>query len=320
MAFDPKIAVVAIGGNATFPPHIRGTAEEQLAIVGASCRRLVDLVGAGYRFAITHGNGPVVGNILIRMFKAAETVEPMPLDVCVADTQGGIGYIIQQSMINALREAGWNTPVASVVTQVEVDAADPAFANPTKPVGPYCDEAEARRIEADTGWRFAEDPQGRGYRHVVPSPDPRAILEVEAIRALLDAGAIPIAAGGGGIPVIRSGGAVRGAPAVIDKDLAGAALALDLQAGTFLILTGVEKVALDFGTPNARFLDRITVDEARRYLDEGQFPDGSMGPKIRAALKYIEGGGKETVISSLDHIMDALAGKTGTRIVRSPGA
>ena len=314
MAFDPKLAVVAIGGNATFPPHIRGTAEEQFEIVGASCRLLVDLVAAGYRFAITHGNGPVVGNILIRMLAAADTIAPMPMDVCVADTQGGIGYIIQQSLRNALRAAGRSNPVVSMVTQVEVDPADPAFTNPTKPVGPYYSEADAIRIEADTGWRFAKDAGGRGYRHVVPSPQPLAILEIAAIRLLLDAGMIPIAAGGGGIPVVRDGDALRGTSAVIDKDLASAALALDLKAGTFLILTGVQQVALNFGTPQQRMIPHMTVAEARMHLAAGQFPSGSMGPKIRAAIKYVEGGGSEAVISSLDHIMDALDGATGTRI------
>jgi carbamate kinase len=315
VAFDPKLIVVAFGGNAVYPPTIKGLAEEQLAIMDAACERLVPVFRAGYRAVLTHGNGPVVGNILFRMALTSKHLVPMPMDVCVAHSQGGIGYMLQQSLANVLARHGIRRGVSSIVTAVEVDPTDSAFTHPTKPVGRFFDAAEAKRIAAETGWDFVED-SGRGWRRVVPSPMPLAILDSPAINALLAAGVIPIAAGGGGIPVVRQpDGGYRGVAAVIDKDLTSGLLAADVGAGTLVMLTGVERVALDFGTPGERAIDRLTAAEARKHLADGQFPPGSMGPKITAALQFIERGGPRAVITALDRLDLALAGKAGTSIV-----
>jgi carbamate kinase len=315
MAFDPKLVVVAFGGNAVYPPTIKGLAEEQLAIMDAACELLVPVFRAGYRAVLTHGNGPVVGNILFRMALTSKRLVPMPMDVCVAHSQGGIGYMLQQSLANVLARHGIRATVSSIVTEVEVDPNDPAFTHPTKPVGRFFSEADAKRIGSETGWDFAED-SGRGWRRVVPSPTPLAILDAPAINALLAAGVIPIAAGGGGIPVVRApGGGYRGVAAVVDKDLTSGLLAGDVGAGALVMLTGVERVALDFGKPTQRAVDRLTAPEARQHLAEGQFPPGSMGPKITAALQFIERGGPRAVITSLDKLDLALAGQAGTAIV-----
>lgn len=315
MPFDPKLIVVAFGGNAVYPPTIKGTAEEQLAIMAEACERLVPVFRAGYRAVLTHGNGPVVGNILFRMARTSKELQPMPMDVCVAHSQGGIGYMLQQSLANVLARHGMDARVSSIVTEVEVDANDPAFANATKPVGRFFSQADAERIAAETDWEFVED-SGRGWRRVVPSPTPLAILDAPAIAALLAAGVIPIAAGGGGIPVVREpGGGYRGVAAVIDKDLTSALLAADVGAGALVMLTGVERVALDFGQPTERAVDRLTAIEARKHLADGQFPPGSMGPKITAALRFLERGGPRAVITALDRLELALAGQAGTEIV-----
>jgi len=315
MAFDPKLIVVAFGGNAVYPPTIKGLAEEQLEIMDAACELLVPVFRAGYRAVLTHGNGPVVGNILFRMALTSKHLVPMPMDVCVAHSQGGIGYMLQQSLANVLARHGIRASVSSIVTEVEVDPNDPAFTHPTKPVGRFFSEADAQRIAAETGWDFVED-SGRGWRRVVPSPMPLAILETPAINALLAAGVIPIAAGGGGIPVVRApGGGYRGVAAVVDKDLTSGLLAADVGAGQLVMLTGVERVALDFGKPTQRSIERLTVAEARKHLADGQFPPGSMGPKIAAALGFIERGGPRAVITSLDKLDLALDGRAGTAIV-----
>lgn len=315
MAFDPKLIVVAFGGNAVYPPTIKGLAEEQLEIMDAACELLVPVFRAGYRAVLTHGNGPVVGNILFRMALTSKHLVPMPMDVCVAHSQGGIGYMLQQSLANVLARHGIRASVSSIVTGVEVDPDDPAFGHPTKPVGRFFSEPDARRIAAETGWDFVED-SGRGWRRVVPSPMPLAILDAPAINALLAAGVIPIAAGGGGIPVVRApGGGHRGVAAVVDKDLTSGLLAADVGAGALVMLTGVERVALDFGKPGERSIDRLTAAEARRHLADGQFPPGSMGPKITAALQFIERGGPRAVITSLDKLDLALEGRAGTAIV-----
>jgi carbamate kinase len=270
---------------------------------------------AGYRAVLTHGNGPVVGNILFRMALTSKSLVPMPMDVCVAHSQGGIGYMLQQSLANVLARHGIRASVSSIVTEVEVDPNDPAFTHPTKPVGRFFSEADGKRIAAETGWDFIED-SGRGWRRVVPSPMPLAILDAPAINALLAAGVIPIAAGGGGIPVVRTpGGGYRGVAAVIDKDLTSGLLAADVGAGQLVMLTGVERVALDFGKPTERAVDRLTAAEARKHLADGQFPPGSMGPKITAALLFIERGGPRAVITSLDKLDLALDGRAGTAIV-----
>jgi carbamate kinase len=265
---------------------------------------------------LTHGNGPVVGNILFRMAKTAGDLPPMPMDVCVAHSQGGMGYMLQQTLANALRRHGLETAVSSIVTQVEVSPGDPAFASPTKPVGRFFGKDDARRMQRDHGWQFVED-SGRGYRRVVPSPEPLRILDLPAIEALLCANVIPIAVGGGGIPVVRTPrGDYQGASAVIDKDFTSALLAGQLGAETLVMVTGVDRVAMDYGKPTQRFLDCLTVAQARRLMDEGQFPAGSMGPKVAAALGFLAvGGGRQVVITSLTHIFGALQGKAGTRII-----
>jgi carbamate kinase len=315
MAFDPRLIVVAFGGNAVYPPDIRGTAQEQLDIMAAACEGLVPVFRAGYRAVITHGNGPVVGNILYRMARTSRELEPMPMDVCVSHSQGGMGYMLQQSLANVLHRHGMPLGVSAIVTEVEVDPRDPAFTHPTKPVGKFLGEADAQRFAAETGWDFAED-SGRGWRRIVPSPMPLAILDAPAISALLAAGIVPIAAGGGGIPVARGAdGSYHGVEAVIDKDLTSSLLAADCGAGTLVMLTGVERVALDFRKSTERFVDRMTAAEAQRHYDDGQFPPGSMGPKVLAALKFIERGGPRAVITSLDRLGEALEGRAGTAIV-----
>lgn len=264
---------------------------------------------------LTHGNGPVVGNILFRMARTSNELAPMPMDICVAHSQGGMGYMLQQTLINVLHAHGLDVPVSSIITQVEVNPADPAFAHPTKPVGRFFSEEEATRMNQETGWCFVED-SGRGFRRVVPSPEPIRILDVASIDALLEAGVIPIAAGGGGIPVVcDERGEFHGVPAVIDKDFTSAMLAARIGAGTLIMLTGVDQVALDFGKPTQRFVSEMSAAEARHHMSDGQFPAGSMGPKIAAALKYLEGGGQTAVITSIDCVYDALNGDAGTRIV-----
>lgn len=313
MTGDRRI-VVAIGGNASYPPNIKGLAEEQFALIAAACEHLVRIIEAGYKLVLTHGNGPVVGNILFRMAKTSNELAPMPMDICVAHSQGGMGYMLQQTLMNVLREHGNPLPVSALITQVEVDADDPGFANPTKPVGRFFSESDAKRVGEETGWRFVED-SGRGFRRVVPSPEPLRILDIPAIEALLNANVLPIAAGGGGIPVVRDdNGELRGVPAVIDKDLTSAMLAAEIGAQSLIMLTGVDRVAIDFGKPTQRFLDAMSSDDALRYMAEGQFPAGSMGPKIAAALSYLRRGGRQVIITSLDRAFDALQGRAGTRI------
>ncbi len=308
--------VIALGGNAAYPPTIRGTAEEQLDVMAGLCEHFVRMIEDDYKLILTHGNGPVVGNILFRMAKTALELPPMPMDVCVAHSQGGMGYMLEQSFSNVLKRHGSSARVAALLTEVEVDQHDPAFANPTKPVGKFFSADEAARMSAETGWIFKED-SGRGWRRVVASPAPLRILDLDAIEALLAAGIIPIAAGGGGIPVIRDAdGCHHGVPAVIDKDLTSAMLAAHTGADTLIMLTGVEQVMLDFGKPTARAVARMTVSEARRHMADGQFPPGSMGPKVEAALNYLAARDGAVVITSLERAHDALGGSAGTRIER----
>ncbi|MFN0160821.1 MAG: carbamate kinase [Burkholderiales bacterium] len=314
-----KRVVIALGGNAAYPPNIKGTAEEQLDVMAGLCEHLVRMIKAGYRLILTHGNGPVVGNILFRMARTARELPPMPMDVCVAHSQGGMGYMLEQSLSNVLKRRGCDARVAAVLTEVEVDPNDPAFANPTKPVGKFFSEAEAKSMAGETGWVMQED-SGRGWRRVVPSPVPQRILDLHAIEALLAADIIPIAAGGGGIPVVSDAqGCHHGVPAVIDKDLTSALLAAQAGAQAFVMLTGVEQVMLDFGKPTQRGVARMTVSEARRHLADGQFPPGSMGPKIEAALNYLALADGEVVITSLENAFAALDSGAGTRIVRDHG-
>lgn len=306
--------VVAVGGNAVHPEDIRGTTEEQEAIAERAAAALLPVVKENPKALITHGNGPVVGKILLRMMLTREQIPPMRLDVCVAHSQGGIGYLLMQALENALRGAGMERSLACIVTQVEVEAGDAAFQAPSKPIGSFFSAAEAREFERK-GWRMMEDA-GRGWRHCVASPEPRAVVNLDVVRALLDAGILVIAGGGGGIPVVRdAGGGWQGIEAVVDKDLTSALLARSLGMEDLLILTAVERVAIDYGTPRQRFLDRVRASELRAYQRAGHFAKGSMGPKVEAALRHVEAGGRRAVIGHLDHAAAALSGASGTHVV-----
>lgn len=310
--------VLALGGNAIIPEEGTGTIHEQIEITRSTARQLVDVVRNGTQLIVTHGNGPVVGNIVIRNEAARDIVPPMPLDICGADSQGGLGYMIQQVFSNELEKAGLPRTVVTVITQVVVDAEDPAFLKPTKPIGPFYSKSTAENVAAEKGWVVVEDA-GRGYRRVVPSPRPLEIVEAQVIRELVHAGRIVVAVGGGGIPVVRDpDGSLRGVEAVIDKDLASSVLAREQGVEAFVIVTAVPKVALSFGKPDQVDVDLMSVSEAARYLEAGEFPPGSMGPKIRSAIEFLEGGGKEVIIASYREIALAIQGKAGTRIV--PGS
>ncbi len=318
MADEKKVVVIALGGNAILQPGQKGTFEEQMANVETTCKQLTQMVLSGkYKIVITHGNGPQVGNILLQNETAKDVAAPMPLYVCGAESQGLIGFMIQQSLHNLLQDAGkGDIPVATVVTQVVVDENDPAFENPSKPVGPFYSEEEAQRLAEEKGYHIKEDA-GRGWRRVVPSPDPIEIFEKEAIRQLIAARSIVIASGGGGIPVVKKDGKLKGVDAVIDKDLAGERLAVDVEAKIFLILTDVDQVKLNYKTPQERGIPHMTVEEAKRYREEGHFAKGSMEPKVRAAIRFVEAGGEKAIITSLDKAMDALEGKAGTTITKN---
>ncbi len=308
--------VIALGGNAILRHRETGTAEEQLANIRRASRHIARIASDGYAVVITHGNGPQVGDILLRNELTKDTLPPMPLDVCGAESQGMIGYLLQQSMQEALGEAGLDCPVATVLTQTLVTGDDPAFENPEKPIGPFYTAMQARRLEREKGWRMVQMP-GQGYRRVVPSPRPIALVEGQAIVRLFTAGSIVIAAGGGGVPVVADGGgALRGVEAVVDKDYTAALLAGLVGAGDLLILTDVERVALNYGRPDRQVIDGMTVAEAREHLLAGQFPPGTMGPKIEAAIGFLEAGGDRVTIGSLESASDALAGRAGTRIRR----
>lgn len=314
---EQKTVVIALGGNALLQVGQKGTAEEQRQNVYRAAGELADMVLSGrFRIVLTHGNGPQVGNILLQNEAAKHIVPPMPMDVCGAQSQGMIGYMIQQALRNVLAERGRpDIPVVTVVTQVLVDKADPAFQNPTKPVGPFYTKEEALRLTAEKGWQMVEDA-GRGWRRVVPSPGPQAIVEKEAIRILVASGAIVIASGGGGIPVIKENGTYRGVEAVIDKDLAGERLAEDVGAKIFLILTDVDRVRLNYRKPNEVALSQMSVAEAKGFLAEGHFAKGSMEPKVKACVRFVEAGGERAVIAALDQALAALDGQAGTQIFR----
>ncbi len=307
--------VVSLGGNAILPAGGPGRIEEQFRVTLQSMEQVVRLIRSGEEVVITHGNGPIVGNILLRNEAAADMIPPTPLYICGADSQGGIGFMIQQVLGNLLRSKGIPRPVATVVTQVVVDPEDPAFQEPTKPIGPPFEEGEARRLMRERGWRMREDA-GRGWRRVVPSPEPKRIVEAETVRLLVESGCVVIAAGGGGVPVCENAdGALRGVEAVVDKDLASVVLAGAVGASRLIIITAVDAVALDYGKPTQRPIERMSVEEAKRYLEEGQFPPGNMGPKVLGAVRFIEQGGSEVLITSVGALGDALAGRGGTRIL-----
>jgi carbamate kinase len=311
-----RVAVVAIGGNSLIKDAKHETVPDQYQAAHETTEHILSMIKDGWNVVVTHGNGPQVGFILRRSELAAHELHEVPLDVCGADSQGAIGYALQQNLQNAFREAGHDRPVATIICQTEVAADDPAFARPSKPIGSFMDEEQAER-RRQQGWDLIEDAH-RGYRRVVASPVPLRIVELPVIRALVDSGMVVITAGGGGVPVVRdSAGELHGASAVIDKDLASALLANALGADLLLISTAVEQVALYFGTPQQRWVDRLTLSEAKRYLAEGgHFGGGSMAPKIQAMINYLEHGGREALITSPGSIEAALAGSTGTWIVR----
>ena len=309
------LAVIAIGGNSLILDSKKITVKDQYCAASETSHHIAALVAAGYRVVVTHGNGPQVGFILLRSDLARNVLHEVPLDSCVADTQGALGYQIGQTLANELRHQGIQKPIATVVTQVLVDKNDKAFSNPTKPIGSFYTEAEAQKHKADSGWVLKEDA-GRGWRRVVASPQPLRIVEEDTIRLLLEQDVVVIAVGGGGIPVRENEkGDLEGCAAVIDKDLASCLLAKNLKADLFIISTGVDKVAVDFKKPTQRELDKLTVAEAKKYLAEGQFPAGSMGPKIEAAIDFLEHGGKEVIITQPHLLEDAIAGKNGTHLV-----
>ena len=313
-----RVAVIAIGGNSLIKDPKRVTVEDQEQALRETSHHVADMIEAGWDVAIGHGNGPQVGYILRRSEIAAkvEGMHEVPLDVCGADSQGAIGYEFQQALQNELFRRGIKKNVCTIITQTLVDQNDAAFKNPSKPIGSFMDEAEAKRREKEMGWSIVEDA-GRGWRRVVPSPMPKEIVELESVKALINAGVIVITGGGGGIPVIDAGsGEYRGIAAVIDKDFASSLLAQEINADLFLIATAVEKVAINFGKPDQKWLDRLTLAEARQYLAEGiHFAKGSMAPKIQAVIRYLEAGGKQAIITNPENIGRALKGETGTWVV-----
>jgi carbamate kinase len=312
-----RVAVIAIGGNSLIKDKQHESVADQYVAAHETSEHILDMIKNGWNVVITHGNGPQVGFILRRSELAAHELHEVPLDVCGADSQGAIGYSLQQNLYNVFRQAGLHRDVATIICQTEVAADDPAFTHPSKPIGSFMDAEQAERRRAQ-GWDLVEDAN-RGYRRVVASPTPLRIVELPVIRTLVESGAVVISSGGGGIPVVATpAGALEGVAAVIDKDLAAALLANDLGADLLLISTAVDRVALDFGTPEERWVDRLTLTEAKRHLAEGRhFAKGSMAPKIQAVINYLERGGKEALITNPESIGRAMAGQAGTRI--TPG-
>ncbi len=312
-----KIALIAFGGNALLPENQRGLQEEQMRNAQHAARLMVHIVSKGYELIIVHGNGPQVGNLLIQMEEAVTKIPPFSLDVCDAMTEGSMGFMLEKAIINELRTRSLDKEVVTIITQVLVDKEDPAFQNPTKPVGPFYSKYRAQMLAREKKWTMIEDA-GRGYRKVVPSPRPIDVVPKWIIRDLVRAGRIVIAAGGGGIPVIINGrGLFRGIEAVIDKDYVASLIAREVKVDLFIILTNIDRVYLNFGTPEQRPIDRMTAAEAQEYLKQGHFPAGSMGPKIEAAIEYIQAGGQEVLITSASYLKAALIKRSGTRIVAS---
>jgi carbamate kinase len=309
-----KLAVIAIGGNSLIRSKEQVGLNDQLATVKETCKHIAAMVARGWNVAVTHGNGPQVGFLIRRAELALQELPMIPLEFAGADTQGCIGYMIQQSLMNEFKALGIEKKAVTVVTQVVVDQKDQAFQKPSKPIGSFMTEAEAKRHAREDGWVVVEDA-GRGWRRVVPSPEPQRIVEIEAIKELLDKGYVVICVGGGGIPVIEKGDQLEGIAAVIDKDYASSLLATQIKADSLIISTAVDKVALNYGQPEQKELDRMTVAEAESYLASGQFPAGSMGPKIKAIVRYLKNGGGKGLITSPAEVVAALEGKTGTHIV-----
>ncbi len=309
------VAVIAFGGNALLRPQDHGTQEEQFTLAWKATRWLVEIIHRGFELVIVHGNGPQVGNIMIQVEEAITKIPPQSLEVCVAQTEGSMGFMLQNQLRNRLNEEQLGKEVVTVLTEVEVARDDPAFESPTKPVGPYFTAYRANLLMQEQGWQMVEDA-GRGWRKVVPSPRPVRILDAAAVKRLVQGGAVVVAAGGGGIPVYRDvGGYYRGVEAVIDKDYTASLLAQELDADLFIILTQVPQVAENYGRPNQRWLDALTVSRAKEMLEHNQFPPGSMGPKIRAAVAFVEKTGKEVLITDAEHLKDALARTSGTFVV-----
>ncbi len=316
--YHEKLIVVALGGNAISQPDEEGNLPQQFKNTDYTARHLAELVEDGYQLIVTHGNGPQVGNALRRVELSADHVYRLPLYICGADTQGGMGYMIAQCLNNALRQRGIERVVTPIVTSVEVDRADPDFQNPTKPIGSFFDEAQAERFKREEGWRMVHVPP-HGYRRVVASPAPLAVIEIELIRQLVGVGELLVAGGGGGIPVTRDDdGNLSGVEAVIDKDRTAALIGRTLDAPVLLIVTSVERVMLDYGSDQERPIERMTASEAQGYLDAGQFPPGSMGPKIEAAIEFLRGCEStraRVIICDIEHMSAALRGESGTCLV-----
>lgn len=312
---EKKIAVVAVGGNSLIKDKSHQTIPDQYEAASESMSHIADMIEAGWDVVVTHGNGPQVGFILRRSELSAGELHGVPLDYCGADTQGAIGYMFQRALHNEFQRRGIKKTAATVITQTLVDRDDPAFEAPSKPIGSFMEEATAQKHATEDSWQVVEDA-GRGWRRVVPSPLPTGIVEEDAINHLIDAGMTVISTGGGGIPVVRSAdGELHGVEAVIDKDFASALLASKLGADLFLISTAVEKVALNFNQPDEKWLDEINLAQAKQYHDEGHFAAGSMGPKVKAVMNYLEAGGKQAIITNPENIARALRGESGTRIV-----
>ena len=307
-------ALVAVGGNSLIRAGEKGTIAEQLANARHTAAAIVELHREGYRLVVTHGSGPQVGAALLRSERAADQVYSLPLDVCDATAQGEIGYLMQQSLQNEMGRAGQKGAVVAVLSQVVVSHDDPAMKKPSKPIGPFYSRAEAEERKRRFGWEIVEDAS-RGYRRVVPSPEPLEIVEEPVVRALMEQGVLVIAVGGGGIPVVRNGGNLEGVEAVIDKDRVSGLLASRLKVDQFIICTDVEAVFVDFKQPTKRALGRVSAAEMKQYLAAGQFPPGSMGPKVESAVEFVEHGGREAIITSYDHLREAVQGTRGTHVV-----
>jgi len=310
-----KIAVIAFGGNAILPKEQRGLQAEQMTNAKKAAALMIHIVKKGYDLIIVHGNGPQVGNLLIQMEEAITKIPPFSLEVCDAMTEGSMGFMLEKAIINELRKNSIDKEVATLITQVIVDKNDPAFANPTKPIGPFYSKYRAQMLVREKKWAMIEDA-GRGFRKVVPSPRPIDVVPKKILHDLVHSGNIVIAAGGGGIPIIINGrGLFQGVEAVIDKDYAASLIAREVKADLFIILTNVERVSLNYGTSEEIPLQALDIVEARKHLDEGQFPPGSMGPKIIASIEYIQSGGKEVLITSANHLKAALINRSGTKII-----
>ena len=312
---DEKLIVIALGGNALLQRGQKGSFEEQYQNVKTTATRVADLIERGHKIVMTHGNGPQVGATLLRHEAAKNIVPPFPLDACGAETQGFIGYMIQQAVRNELKSRGLDKFVVTIITRVIVDKHDSAFQNPTKPIGPFYSKEEADKVREQKPDLVIKEDAGRGYRRVVPSPDPKIIAERLAIRALVDAGFVVVACGGGGIPIIEERGHAVGVEAVIDKDLAAQRLATLIGANTLVILTDVEGAYINYGKPNQELIREITSGKLRNYSREGQFKEGSMAPKVEAAIRFVESGGERAIIAALGNLIEALDDKSGTQII-----